>query len=51
MSRETPVKDALTPGELSELLAEATGTTPGAIERGAAELEIAPPGKATVGDE
>ncbi|MEF8802291.1 MAG: hypothetical protein V5A56_14885 [Halolamina sp.] len=48
MSQEAPVEDALTPEELSKLLAEATGTTPEVIERGAAELEIAPPEKATV---
>ena len=51
MSQESPVEDALTPEELSELLAEATGTTPEAIERGAAELKIAPPEEATVVDE
>jgi hypothetical protein len=51
MSQESPVEDALTPEELSELLAEATGTTSEAIERGAAELEIAPPEEATVVDE
>jgi hypothetical protein len=51
MSQESPVEDALTPEELSEVLAEATGTTPEAIEQGAAELDIAPPEEATVVDE
>ncbi|MEF8827301.1 MAG: hypothetical protein V5A27_13325 [Halapricum sp.] len=51
MGQESPVEDALTPEELSELLAEATGTTPEVIEWGAAALEIAPPDEATVVDE
>jgi hypothetical protein len=51
MSQETPVKNALTPEGLSEVLAEATGTTPEAIERGAKELDLAPPEEATVVDE
>lgn len=51
MSQESPVKDALTPEELSEVLAEATGTTAEEIERGAEELEIAPPEDATVVDD
>lgn len=51
MSQESPVEDALMPEELSELLAEATGTTPEAIERGTAALEIAPPEEAIVVDE
>ena len=37
--------------ELSEKLADATGKTIGEIERGAEELEIAPPSEATVIDE
>ena len=48
MSRESPVEDALSPRELSELLAEVEGTTADEIERGAAELEIAPPEEADV---
>jgi len=49
MSREAPAEDeALTPEELSEVLADATGTDPEEIERGAAELEIAPPEEADV---
>jgi len=37
-----------TPEELSEALADATGTDPEEIERGAAELDIAPPEEADV---
>lgn len=49
MSREAPTEDEiLTPEELSEVLAEATGTTAEEIERGAAELDLAPPEEATV---
>jgi hypothetical protein len=49
MSREAPAEDeVLTPEELSEVLADATGTDPEEIERGAAELEIAPPEEADV---
>ena len=48
MSQEPATDDALTPEELSEVLAEATGTTADEIERGAEELDIAPPEEATV---
>lgn len=51
MSRESPVDDALTLDELNKVLAEATDTTPEAIEEGAEALEIAPPSEATVVDE
>lgn len=51
MSQESPVEDALTLEELSEVLADATGTTAEEIEREAEELEIAPPSEATVVDE
>lgn len=53
MSREPAPEDAdiLSPAELSEVLAEATDTTPEEIERGADEFEIAPPSEATVVDE
>lgn len=51
MSQESPVEDALTPRELSEVLAEATGTTVEEIEWGAEEMDIAPPEVATVVDE
>lgn len=51
MSEEPPVEDALTPWELSELLAEVTGTTPEAIERGAAELQIGPPWEGEIVDD
>lgn len=44
--------DMLTKEQLSELLADATGTTADEIERGAAEIEIEPPEEAdTVHDE
>jgi hypothetical protein len=51
MSREAPAEDTvefLTPEELSEVLADATDTDTKEIERGAAELEIAPPEEADV---
>ena len=49
MSREAPTEDeVLTLEELSEILADATDTDPEEIERGAAELEIAPPEEADV---
>lgn len=51
MSQESPVEDALSLEELSEELAEATGTTAEEIERGAEEIEIAPPWEATIVDE
>jgi len=51
MSQEPPAEDALTLEELSEELADATGTTAEEIERGAEELEIAPPSEADVVDE
>lgn len=51
MSQESPIEDALTPEELSELLAEVEGTTPGMIERGAGALAIAPPDEATAVNE
>lgn len=49
MNRNAPTEDeAISPEELSEVLADATDTTPEEIERGAEELEIAPPEEATV---
>ena len=51
MSQESPVEDALTLEELSEVLAEVEGTTPEEIERGASELEIAPPEEAIIVEE
>lgn len=51
MSQESPVEDALMPEELSGVLAEAMGTTAEEIERGAAELALAPPEEATTVDE
>lgn len=41
-------RELLTLEELSEVLADAEGTTPEEIERGAAEIDIAPPEEATV---
>jgi len=52
MSCEAPADaDMVSDEELTALLADAEGTTPEEIERGAAELEIAPPEEATVVDE
>ena len=51
MSQESPTEDALTLDELSDALADATGTTREEIERGSEELEIAPASEATVVDE
>ena len=52
MSREAPADaDMVSDEEFTELLADAEGTTPEEIERGAAELDIAPPEEATVVDE
>jgi len=50
---EEPAEDILTVDELTEELADATGSTPEEIERGAEEIEIAPPweAEATVVDE
>ena len=42
--------DMISDEELTELLGDAEGTTPEEIERGAAELDIAPPEEATVVD-
>ena len=50
MSQEAPTEDALSLEELSEELAEATGTTVEEIERGAEELELGPPEDGTVVD-
>ncbi len=51
MSHESPAGDALSLGELSEVLADETGATPESIEREADALDIAPPYEATVVDE
>ena len=51
MSQESPAKEPLSTNELAELLADAEGTTPEAIERGAQAIEIAPPSEADVLDE
>jgi hypothetical protein len=49
MNRKAPPEDeAISPEELSEVLAEATGTISEEIERGAEELDIAPPEEAEI---
>ena len=50
MSREPPDADIISDEELTELLADAEGTTPEEIERGAAKFEIASPERATIVD-
>lgn len=51
MSRQTPTDtDIISDEDLTMLLAEAEGRIPREIERGAAEIEIAPPEKVTVVD-
>lgn len=50
MTREA-TDDALSPDELTDLLAEATGTTPEEIERQASTIEIGSPEEAEVVDE
>jgi hypothetical protein len=52
MNRDTQADaDIISNEELTELLAEVEGRTPEEVERGAAEIEIAPPEEATVVDE
>ncbi len=51
MSREQPAEKILSVDELTEELADATGETVEDIERGAENLEIAPPSEATVVDD
>lgn len=46
--KDVAMSDPLTLEELSDALADATGTTREEIERGAEELEIAPPNEASV---
>jgi len=49
MSREAPADaDMVSDEELTDLLADAEGTTPEEIERGAVELDTAPPEEAAV---
>lgn len=48
MSREDTADEPISPEELTELLAEATGVTSEEIEQG---VEIGPPDEATVVDE
>ena len=49
MSREASIDaDTISDEGLTELLADTEGITPEEIERGAVELEIAPPEEATV---
>lgn len=52
MNRDTPADaDIISVEELTELLADAEGRTREEVERGAAEIEIAPPEEAAVVDE
>jgi len=51
MSQESSPDDALSVEELTELLADATDTTPEEIERQAAAMEIAPPEDATLAED
>lgn len=51
MSQESPLEDSLSPDELTELLADTTGTTAEEINEGASDLKIASPEEATVVDE
>ncbi len=51
MNREEPAEEILSDDGLTEVLAEATGTTSDEIEQGAKALKIAPPSEATVVDE
>ena len=51
MSQESLVENTISFEELDEILAEATGTTPEEIRRGAEELEIAPPWEAEIVEE
>lgn len=48
MCSEPRGEDTVSKEELSEILAEATGTTVEEIERGAEEIEIGPPEAAEV---
>ena len=51
MSREPPADaDMISDEELTDLLADAEGTTPEEVKRGAVELDTAPPEEATVVD-
>lgn len=51
MNREEPADETLSVDELTDELADATGTTPEEIERGAEDVDMAPPVEATVVDE
>lgn len=51
MSHEVSGEEVLTVDEFTEVLAEETGETPEEIERGAEEIDIAPPEEATILDE
>lgn len=48
MSQEEPTEEILSIDEFTEVLADATGSTPEEIERGAESFDIAPPEEATV---
>ena len=51
MNREESAEEILSADGLTDVLAEATGTTPEEIKQRAESLEIAPPSEATVVDE
>jgi hypothetical protein len=51
MAPDPDPENALSPDEVSQVLAEATGSTVEEIEQGAEELEIEPPDEAAVVDE
>jgi len=51
MSRKaTPDGNMVSDEELTELLADAEGTTPEVVEQGASQIDISPPEEATVVD-
>lgn len=51
VSEQNPVAEAITPAELSEVIAEETGETAEEIEQGAAEIDIEPPWEADSAEE
>lgn len=51
MTQKEPSEEVISDEELTELLADATGTTPEEIEEGAEAMDWPPPEEATVLDE
>ena len=51
MNQEPPAEEPFSTDELTKLLADAEGTTPEAIEQGAEQIDIDPPGRADSIDE